>query len=168
MIGTKNFTVEKIISNLKMLWECMQEDPSEKNHIEVLAHRPYDADYEKKTDEIAAAVRPYCHGVGKSPYQSLMGRKTEPLYQLAEKRLYNNTVLLPCSYVWEDLTVVCDGTVRVCCSDMFDSEVSFGNVFTDSPREITENLQRREYQAKMLAGRWDELYLCKNCHAPRA
>ena len=113
-------------------------------------------------------MRPFCHSVGKSPYQSLQGRKTDQLYQLSERNLYNKTVLLPCNYVWTDLTVICDGTIRVCCSDMFDLPISFGNVFTDLPQEIVENLARRDYQRAMLAGSWDELYLCKNCHSPRS
>ena len=168
MIGGTNFTIDKILANLRTLWQAMQDSPSQKNNLAVVAHRPYDARYEKEMARIEAAVRPYCHSISKSPYQSLQGRKTEELYQLSEKRLYNNTVLLPCSYVWTDLTVVCDGTVRVCCSDMFDSPVSFGNVFTDSPRQIVENMARRDYQRKMKAGAWDQLYLCKDCHAPRA
>lgn len=167
-IGHKKFSVDRILNNLRMLWQAMQDDPSDKNYLAVLAHRPYDDRYEQEMARIEDAVRSFTHSVQKSPYQSLQGRKSDGLYQLSEKKLYNKQELLPCGYVWSDLTVVCDGTVRVCCSDMFDSKISFGNVFENTPTEIVQNLARREYQAKMLAGKWDELYLCKDCHAPRA
>ncbi len=169
MVGVKSASVEKILKDIAALWQILQENPSPLNRLAILAHRPLDADYDRKCDEIESAVKGICSEFSRSPYQSLNGRKLEEQFVLSEKLLYrSDRYPMPCAYLWTDLVVLNDGTVRICCSDMFDSPVNFGNVFTDTPQQIVANLTRREYQAAHETNRIGSLYLCDKCHAPHS
>jgi hypothetical protein len=68
--------------------------------------------------------------------------------------------------IYDDLTVVNDGSVRICCADMFDSTVNFGNVFEDSVESVINPHNRKKYQEYILNNKWDALYLCNKCHSP--
>lgn len=169
MMGVKSLEVNKILENIRNLWQILCEDPSPRNRLAILAHRPYNSQYDEKCDEIEKAVTGICSEFSRSPYQSLNGRKTGADFALAEQLIYRSDVFpLPCGYLWTDLVVVNDGTVRICCSDMFDSHVSFGNIFEDSPEEIVNNPTRIQYQDGHRRSDISALHLCNQCHAPRA
>lgn len=168
IVGTDKFDVNLIINNIKMLWELMKRDDNAGNKLVVTAHRPFDENYKEEMNKIVKRVELFCHKITKAPYQTLNSRKNGVDFELSEHGLYNNKYKLPCDYLWTDLAVVSDGSVRVCCSDMFDSPVDFGNVFKETPLSIINNINRRNYQKKMLKGDWETLYLCNKCHSPRA
>lgn len=164
----RNIDVDRIIENIKTLWEVMRQTDPASCRLIVTAHRPLDDNYEEKMKEIEARVYGICSYVATSPYQSLNGRKSGRDFALSEQRLYTKSYRIPCNYLWDDLTVVNDGSVRVCCSDMFDSPVDFGNVFQDPIEQVIDNPNRRKYKQSMLHDHWDDLYLCGKCHAPRS
>ncbi len=169
MMGVKSLDVNKILDNIRGLWKILCEDPSPRNGLAILAHRPYNSQYDEKCDEIERAVTGICSEFSRAPYQSLNGRKTGADFVLAEQLLYRSDVFpLPCGYLWNDLVVVNDGTVRICCSDMFDSPVNFGNIFEDSPEEIVNNPTRIQYQNGHRQSDIGALHLCNQCHAPKA
>jgi sulfatase maturation enzyme AslB (radical SAM superfamily) len=159
--------LEMVVRNIKILWNLMQLEKDEKNNLVIVAHRPFDKEYKQKMREIEEFIKPFCTRVIKSPYQTLNSRKNLPEFQLSEQKLYLLS-RLPCEYLWQDLVAVFDGSVRVCCSDMYDSPINFGNIFTDDPSAIVNNEKRRLYQKRMFENTWDKLYLCNTCHSPRS
>lgn len=164
----KNISISYILNNIKMLWQTLQEINPEKSRLTILVHRPYTLDYSNKIKEIENEVKTYCTSVSSSPYQSLNARKTGIDFELSESKLFTSKYLLPCSYLWNDLAIISNGEVRICCSDMFDSPIELGNVFTDSIESVINNPTRLFYQDAMKKGKdIDKLYLCKHCHAPR-
>lgn len=160
--------LRRVIENIRLLWELLNSNPSPRNRLTVLAHRPFDADYECKVREIESLIDGICHAFNASPYQTLNGRKLGSEYSASDSLYQVSRYPIPCDYLWKDLVAVNDGTVRVCCSDMFDSPADFGNIFRDTPAQIVWNPNRRTYQEKMLRHELDGVYLCDKCHAPRA
>jgi len=69
----------------------------------------------------------------------------------------------PCSYLWGSLGVLWDGRVVACCSDFFGQNV-FGNIQTDSLKNIWNNKKIINFRKAMI----NKNYLkynssCKNC-----
>jgi sulfatase maturation enzyme AslB (radical SAM superfamily) len=159
--------VDNVIDRIKMLWRTMQEIDPKKCELIIVAHRPLNSTYSEKMSEIENAVKDICSSISKAPYQTLNSRKAGDDFTISEKSMYKEKFKIPCDYLWNDLTVVSDGSVRVCCSDMFDSPIEFGNVFTDSIEFVIENPNRNRYKEQMLKNSWNELYLCNVCHSPK-
>lgn len=168
LTGRTSPRLPEVVQHIQLLWELLNADRSPRNKLAILAHRPYDSDYDRKVREIAQLVEGMCHKFSASPYQTLNGRKEGPEYSASEVIYKASNYNIPCDYLWNDLVVVNDGSVRVCCSDMFDSLADFGNIYLDTPAQIISNPNRRAYQEKMLRGELSGLYLCDKCHAPKA
>lgn len=60
------------------------------------------------------------------------------------------------------LTVLSNGSVALCCYDL-DGEVSFGDLNTQTIKEIWESPEMEHYRFLNDAGRRSELTLCQNC-----
>jgi len=163
----KNIPISFILDNIKMLWQTLQEINPKKSRLTILVHRPFTNDYVSKIKEIENRVKPYCTSISSSPYQSLNSRKTDIDFELFESTLSKSSYILPCSYLWNDLCIISNGDVRICCSDMFDSPIEMGNVFTDSVESVIYHPTRLFYQNMMRKGTIDNVYLCKDCHAIR-
>jgi MoaA/NifB/PqqE/SkfB family radical SAM enzyme len=163
--GSKSF--QKVVDNIKLLHEIMVQDGDKRNYLRIVAHRPYDDNYQVEIKKIRQLLRDYCQEIIDSPYQSLNGRLDADAYNASESVKYDRKKrAVLCNYLWKDLVVVANGDVRVCCSDMFDSKVAFGNIFRESPRDIVDNLNRAKYKKALWEGRPHQLYLCNKCHAP--
>ena len=163
--GSNSF--QRVVDNIKILYETMIQDGDKRNYLRIVAHRPYDELYQAEIKKIRELLRDQCHEIIDSPYQSLNGRLDGDMYNVSEIIKYDRSKRpILCNYLWKDLVVVANGDVRVCCSDMFDSKVDFGNIFRESPRELVGNLNRAAYKKALWDGKPQELYLCNKCHAP--
>lgn len=166
---TKSKKFHTVVANIKLLYAKMQARTDGPFDLTIVAHRPFDEHYESGMKAIRDLLRGHCHAISCTPYQSLNGRIAGEIYRASEKEFYSREVMpIVCNYLWDDLVVVHTGDVRLCCSDMFDSKVNFGNIFRDAPQALIENMDRQLYQKHMMAGEVDQLYLCKDCHAPFA
>jgi MoaA/NifB/PqqE/SkfB family radical SAM enzyme len=71
----------------------------------------------------------------------------------------------PCSFLWYALNVGFDGTVVPCCMD-YDRTQPLGNLVTDDLMEVWNSPALVSMREKMVAGRVDEIELCRGCDVP--
>lgn len=71
----------------------------------------------------------------------------------------------PCQRLWTGLTVHCDGNVVPCCID-YQAEHVMGNVYANTLEEIWTNTRFQQFRKLHMAGRWNEIELCRNCVVP--
>lgn len=160
---TENDTFDKVLENIKMLWKLLGE--GSRGTLEVAAHRPFDGDYDRKIAEIEEIVRGHYTLFRHAPYTTLMGRNHFPGLELWDGKLsYDDPSPNVCLEPWEHLIVTADGSVRRCCSDMFDcpDEETFGNIFAQDLDEILRNGRRRELQRRLQERDLKGTYLCGN------
>jgi hypothetical protein len=159
-------TFDIVLSNIKMLWRSLGE--GSRGTLEVAAHRPFDKDYKTRVDEIEKMVRGNYSVFRSAPYTTLMRRNLHPGLELFEDTInYDEPCGVTCLEPWDFLIVTADGSVRRCCSDMFDcpDEETLGNVFTQDIDEIIRNGKRREIQKKLAEHDIGDLYICHHCYA---
>lgn len=70
----------------------------------------------------------------------------------------------PCYRLWSDLIVHVDGKATFCCLD-YDGQCYVGDVIKSSIKEIWNSKEMEEIRKTQIAGKYDELALCKNCDA---
>lgn len=70
--------------------------------------------------------------------------------------------MVPCPRILHEIDVMYDGTVCLCCVDAH-GEITFGNLNDLSLEEVLKHKLRAYYQSEHLAGRSENLPLCKNC-----
>ena len=75
---------------------------------------------------------------------------------------FNLTNKAPCNNLWRRMVVYWDGSVVLCCADMFASSV-LGNLKYNSIEEIWRGSVLRDLRNKMIERRRFEVSLCKNC-----
>jgi MoaA/NifB/PqqE/SkfB family radical SAM enzyme len=159
-------TFDTVVKNIRILWRALGEGSG--GTLEVAAHRPFDKDYLTRIDEIERMVRGYCSVFRSAPYTTLMRRNLHPGLELFEETInYDDPNPVICLEPWDFLIVTADGSVRRCCSDMFDcpEEESLGNVFTQDIDEIIRNKKRCELQKKLAEHDIGNLYICRHCYA---
>lgn len=71
----------------------------------------------------------------------------------------------PCYYPWNELSVLYDGRVVPCCRD-YEGKAVVGHLNENTIEEIWNGKRLKEFRAKHLQGRRDELELCKDCIDP--
>lgn len=71
----------------------------------------------------------------------------------------------PCNWLWKSLAICWDGKVATCCGDFGPMEV-FGDLNTDSLRDIWNGPHMVRIRKLQREGRLGELPLCRNCDAP--
>ena len=158
---------DEVVKNLTVLWTIIKDRPS--RYLEIAAHRPFDAVFEEKMKAIRAFAADFSSDFRAAPYTTLMGRIPGEAYTLWEKTLDRNSGHLQlCAEPWRLLVVTAEGEVRRCCSDMFDcpEEEALGNVFTEDLANTIFSEKRTRLQKEMAFGRYDGLYLCKQCYIP--
>ena len=72
------------------------------------------------------------------------------------------TKTVPCIRILNEIDVMCDGTVCLCCLDAH-GEITFGNLNHVRLEQILEHKLRKYYQDKHLDGEAGELPLCRDC-----
>ena len=73
-----------------------------------------------------------------------------------------------CLEPWCHLVLTCRGSVRRCCSDMFDCPEGeeLGNAFERPLEELLFSPRRLALQQALARGDYEGLYLCNRCHIP--
>lgn len=136
--------LDQVLANTELLWKMMAERGDGGFELVINAHRPFDSEYEARMRAITHRLAPISHRIVTLPYQTLNQRKLGAEYESSEAALYAKYRVV-CDYLWTDLVVLSDGTVRMCCADMFDSAVSFGNILTETPTQVLENPVRQRW-----------------------
>ncbi len=75
---------------------------------------------------------------------------------------FNLTNRSPCTQLWKWLVVYWDGSVVLCCADMF-SSTAVGNLREDSIEEVWRGTVMTEMRKKMIARKRFDIPLCQNC-----
>ncbi|MFQ5450905.1 MAG: radical SAM/SPASM domain-containing protein [Nitrospinaceae bacterium] len=75
---------------------------------------------------------------------------------------FNLTSKAPCTQLWKWMVVQWDGSVVLCCADMF-SASTIGNLQEDSIRDIWRGTALTELRKKMIARKRFDIPLCQNC-----
>ncbi len=73
---------------------------------------------------------------------------------------------LPCIRLWKTATVLWNGDVVPCCMD-YDGHAVLGNAKERSLKEILSSRFLRELKNKHIAGKMDEITLCRTCELRR-
>ena len=72
------------------------------------------------------------------------------------------TQTTPCSRAMSSIMVLADGRVCLCCQDA-EGEVIFGDLHTETLREIYEKEEYVRLRQMHMEGKRNELFLCKDC-----
>jgi radical SAM protein with 4Fe4S-binding SPASM domain len=75
---------------------------------------------------------------------------------------FNLTNTAPCTQLWKWMVVYWDGSVVLCCADMF-STAPVGNLREDSIRDVWGGTVLTELRKKMIARKRFEIPICQNC-----
>lgn len=75
---------------------------------------------------------------------------------------FNLTNTAPCTQLWKWMVVYWDGSVVLCCADMF-SAAPVGNLREDSIRDVWGGTVLTELRKKMIARKRFEIPICQNC-----
>ncbi len=75
---------------------------------------------------------------------------------------FNLTNTAPCTQLWKWMVVYWDGSVVLCCADMF-SSTPVGNLREDSIRDVWGGTVLTELRKKMIARKRFEIPICQNC-----
>jgi sulfatase maturation enzyme AslB (radical SAM superfamily) len=73
--------------------------------------------------------------------------------------------LAPCSHVFDNMVILRDGTVPLCCID-YDGLNAFGNVMTTPLMEIWNSPRWEEVRQAHRAGRRADIAMCGTCDVP--
>ncbi|MGV8056601.1 MAG: radical SAM protein [Smithellaceae bacterium] len=159
---TKKDTFDIVIQNIKILWEAL--DEGRKGTLEVAAHRAFDNEFQNKITAIEKLISGHYTTFRHAPYLTLVRRNFYPGLELWEQTLNFNANPNICIEPWTELVVTADGSIRRCCSDMFDcpDEETLGNIFTEDLEAILTNKKRWEIQNKLVRKDIQNLYLCGN------
>jgi|GEM_PF-3558273 len=154
-----------VLENLKILWDLLERD--KRGTLVVRAHAVADDRYHENMQKILKTLDDLglACDFSHAPLLTLMKRNNEEGLDLWEKTLDWHAKPEVCANLWESITVVADGSVRRCCSDIFDcpEEETLGNVFEDNLYHVVFHKKRFDVQKLMAEGKVDELYLCRAC-----
>ena len=75
---------------------------------------------------------------------------------------FNLTNKAPCTQLWKWMVVVWDGSVVLCCADMF-SGMTVGNLHEDGIAEVWGGTAMTELRKKMTARQRFDIPICQNC-----
>jgi len=75
---------------------------------------------------------------------------------------FNLTNTAPCTQLWKWMVVYWDGSVVLCCADMF-STTPIGNLREDSIADVWGGTVLTELRKKMIARKRFEIPICQNC-----
>ena len=75
---------------------------------------------------------------------------------------FNLTNTAPCTQLWKWMVVYWDGSVVLCCADMF-SSTPVGNLREDSIADVWGGTVLTELRKKMIARKRFEIPICQNC-----
>ena len=81
--------------------------------------------------------------------------------QFTHKR-FNQTNIAPCTQLWKWMVVYWDGSVVLCCADMF-SQTIVGDLKSDSISEIWNGSKMKNFRNQMVGRKRFEVPLCQDC-----
>jgi radical SAM protein with 4Fe4S-binding SPASM domain len=81
--------------------------------------------------------------------------------QFTHKR-FNQTNIAPCTQLWKWMVVYWDGSVVLCCADMF-SQTIIGDLKSDSISEIWNGSKMKNFRKQMVGRKRFEVPLCQDC-----
>jgi radical SAM protein with 4Fe4S-binding SPASM domain len=84
-----------------------------------------------------------------------------PLVQLGATYT-TNLAPVPCNYLWEEMIVLYDGKVTVCCNS-YDGQIFVGDLTRQSAREIWFGEEYQKLRSLHREGRAGEIPLCSTC-----
>jgi radical SAM protein with 4Fe4S-binding SPASM domain len=77
-------------------------------------------------------------------------------------KLFNQTNVAPCTQLWKWMVVYWDGSVVLCCADMFSSTV-VGDLKSNSITEVWNGPQLKKYREQMVSRKRFDVAICKDC-----
>ena len=75
---------------------------------------------------------------------------------------FNQTNVAPCTQLWKWMVVYWDGSVVLCCADMF-SQTTVGDLKTHSITEIWNSPNMKKYRDQMVKRQRFDIALCQDC-----
>jgi len=81
--------------------------------------------------------------------------------QFTHKR-FNQTNIAPCTQLWKWMVIYWDGSVVLCCADMF-SQTIVGDLKSNSISEIWNGPNMKSYRNQMVGRKRFEVPLCQDC-----
>ncbi|MFT4578529.1 MAG: radical SAM protein with 4Fe4S-binding SPASM domain [Nitrospinales bacterium] len=75
---------------------------------------------------------------------------------------FNQTNVAPCTQLWKWMVVYWDGSVVLCCADMFSSTV-VGDLKTNSITEVWNGPQLKKYRKQMVSRKRFDVAICQDC-----
>jgi radical SAM protein with 4Fe4S-binding SPASM domain len=75
---------------------------------------------------------------------------------------YGKSFRYPCKWLWEEVVILVDGTVVMCCRD-YDGEIELGNIKEKTLKEIWNSKQMLEMRKKQKYMDFNDIPLCSKC-----
>jgi hypothetical protein len=153
----KHLKLETVEANVKRLIEIRNE--SKTNRPFIMVHMIHMAENAHETDLFLKKWTGVADHAGIAGLVSRAGSVASPL-------LLKKPEPFPCFLLWRQMPVLSDGTVALCCDD-WNGEAGQGNLAHQSIQEVWQSQQRRAVRALHLAGRQNEIDVCRSCLSPR-
>lgn len=93
----------------------------------------------------------------------LVSRIDSVIFAQATDKKWERT---PCSYLWNQMPILSDGTVALCCDD-WDGQGKLGNARESSLKDLWFHQERQRLRLIHLAGKAGSIPLCAGCRQPR-
>ena len=76
---------------------------------------------------------------------------------------YQDYILMPCTYLWQRLLILADGSVTTCCRDYNYKYNRLGTIKDSSIKELWHSSALNALRSRHLSGRRNEFHLCAIC-----
>lgn len=87
---------------------------------------------------------------------------TPHYYGKVDQKEFEPDQRYPCPYLWDGMHVLTNGDVVPCCRDS-KYEQKMGNIFDSGVNDVWNGEEYQRLRALHLAGRWDEVPICRQC-----
>ena len=154
----RNLKLEQVESNVRELLKARNESGARYPYVGVfmiaMDRNRHECDlFERKWKGVADHVG----------FTGLVSRIDSVAFAKAGDSGWQNT---PCVYLWNQMPILSDGSVALCCDD-WNGRGALGNIKTSSLEDLWQHPERSRIRLAHLAGKSSTVSLCAGCRQPR-
>jgi radical SAM protein with 4Fe4S-binding SPASM domain len=153
---------EKLISNLKMLFEIRNKNNSP---MKIYAGAVISKFNDENISSFKEVYRKYVDGIYLSPLVNQSGQLAEMYERLKSDKIQISTNWKPCKMLWDRVVISWEGKLVACCVD-YENDLEYGDFNTSKLTDLWNSEKMEEWRRMHLSGNVNEMQLCKTCNAP--
>lgn len=153
---------EKLISNLKMLYEIRNKSNSS---MKIYAGAVITKLNEDNINSFREIYGKYVDGVYLSPLVNQSGQLSELYENLKSDKTNITANWKPCKMLWDRIVVTWEGKLVACCVD-YENDLVYADFNKNTIKEFWNANQMKSWRKMHLDGKVSEMPLCSTCNAP--